>query len=552
MSFSGLFKTREQLALAELARRQKMAGYRERPDLWLSERFGEPINNLLWSNYPEYAGHEWDGTKDPFYKAAMALAKGRNVGIESATSTGKTFNVARLIYWFLDCFENSLVVTTAPKLDQLKTIMWTEIGNAYTKFKRIRPNSDFMSLNIVVDKRLRKVAKLTTDEQAMGMGWQAIGIVSGVAAGEDSATKMQGFHREHMLFVLDEMAGIHPAVLTAIVNTCTAANNVIIGVGNPDSQIDTLHAFCQMAKTEHIIISAYDHPNIVCKRTIVPGAVSIDSVEDRKKEYGEDSNFYKSRVRGIAPEQGANALIRTEFLDQCFIPGDKYIGIEIDMGSANAAGIDVANSDDGDMACVALGKRNELTYIHEFQCPNANHLAYNLMWDDYKLVKKEFNVFKLPKLSDFKIQPDNIGVDGVGVGAGTVNAFHDEGIKVISLVGGQVDTAIKAGVDGEVLYKFNSLRSQMFFEAREDLRAGLVRINIPKRTFGKLKKELIMHDYKVQGGKIVVESKEDIKKKLGGKSPNLADAFVYWNWMRKGYYHAKVQLPFSTGKIKQE
>ncbi|HOZ91328.1 MAG TPA: hypothetical protein PKX59_10500 [Bacteroidia bacterium] len=468
------------------------------------------------------------------------------VGIESATSVGKTYCLPRIIYWFLDTFPNSLVITTAPKKDQLKKILWTEMGNAYHKFKKIRPHSEFITLNIAVDKRTKKTSTQKVDDSIEGgMGWEVLGIVSGVAAGEDSATKMQGFHRENMLFVIDEMAGVHPAVLTAIINTCTAPNNLIIGVGNPDSQIDTLHTFCQLKKTEHIIVSAYDHPNVVNKRMIIPGAVSVESIDMRKEEYGEESNFYKSRVRGIAPEEGTGSLFRAEYIDQCYIYNkDKFHGNPEKIGN-NAVGVDVANSEQGDMACLAWGKGNKLFQLQEFQCDNATHLAYNMMYDTHELARFGYKNYNTLKIKDYKIHDRNIGIDTVGVGVATINAFYDKRKDVVALIGGQLQEALNLDNDGNPLYNFQNLRSQMYFEFREDLRTNGVILDLDKKTFLKLKKELLAHTYKVSGGKIFVESKDDIKKKLGGKSPNLSDSAVYWNFVRKNYYKKTMSLPFS-------
>ncbi len=43
--------------------------------------------------------------------------------------------------------------------------------------------------------------------------------------------------------------------------------------------------------------------------------------------------------------------------------------------------------------------------------------------------------------------------------------------------------------------------------------------------------DLVTPKWFVRNGKIIVESKEDIKKRLG-RSPNKGDAAVYWNWVR--------------------
>lgn len=537
------FKSKNELALIELAKRKRDEAYQKSPETWLSKRFQEPMTNVQWSLYPEYDGHEWDGTKDPFLTAIRALAAGRWVGIESATNVGKTYIVPRIVYWFLDVFPNSLVVTTAPKRDQLQKVMWTEMANAYNKFNRIRPFSEMITLNVAVDKRSKKKSDTVSDNT----GWEALGIVAGVRAGEDSATKMQGFHRKYMLFIVDETPGVHAAVMTAILNTSTGTHNLVLALGNPDSQIDPLHQFCQLSRTEHIIISALDHPNIVCKRAIIPAAVSQESIDMRKEEYGEESNFYKSRVRGIAPEEGISALIKTDWINRCDKNNkSKFQNVPVD-GSANAAGIDVAQSEAGDQAAVAMGRKNTLDYLKEFQCNNATHLAYNLLMDDIELDIKGYKNFNLIKLKDYNIEPKHTGIDGVGIGAATVNAFNDEKFKAVSLVGGELEKAIPMTAEKEKMYRFANLRSQMFFELREDFRTESIILDLEPKLVKRLIKELIAHDYKIQGGKVVVESKIDIKKKLGGKSPNLADAVAYWNWMRKNYYTAVKPLPFSTG-----
>lgn len=544
------FKTRKEHALLELAKRSREKSYQRNCDTWLRDRFGEKETLYKWSVLPEYENHEWDGTPDPFFTAIKALADGRWVGIEAATSTGKTYFLPRIIYWFLDTFPNSLVITTAPKQDQLRKVLWHEMGQAFPKFKRIRNFAEFLTLSVKVDGRSARTMNMNKEgvySDVAAPGHEAIGFVAGVGAGEDSATKFQGFHRENMLIVLDETPGIHAAVLTAIINTSTAKNNLVIAVGNPDSQIDPLHQFCELQRVEHIIISALDHPNVVCKKDIIPGAVTQSSIDFRRDEYGEESWLYKSRVRGLAPEQGAESLILGSWFDTCDVfEKDKFHGEERDDSeSSNAVGIDVANSQNGDAAAVAFGRGNELTEIKEFQCPNANHLAYNLIYDTSTLRTKKCHVYEVPLLEHYEIEDRNIGVDGVGVGSATVNTFLDEGINCVSLMGGQLDYAMRTGTEGEDLYKFASLRAQMYWELREDLRTNSVIFNISNTKYRRqLKKELITPKFKIQGGKIFVESKEEIKKRLG-KSPNLADAVVYWNWVRKNYYKQQtLHLPF--------
>ena len=119
----------------ELARQIVLEGvqnkkYQDDPLFWYTDRWKGPAEDLDWtlSDPEKYAKHTWDGTHNPFLNMFRSLAKWESVGIESATSTGKTYILPRVIFWFLDAFPDSLVVTTAPKLSQLKNILWAEMA----------------------------------------------------------------------------------------------------------------------------------------------------------------------------------------------------------------------------------------------------------------------------------------------------------------------------------------------------------------------------------------------------------------------------------------
>lgn len=503
-----------------LKEQAKICEYQKNPLLWLEERLGEDPRNIKWSLYPEYANHKWDGDTDPLATAWEMMANKDWVSIKSGSSTGKSFNAARMILWFLDVFENSLVVTSAPKFDQVKLHIWGEMSKVYSKFKQFRPYSKFNTFKLKVDDGAGG------DDDAT---WQAIGFVSGYGTEEQSATKAQGFHRKDMLIVLDETPGMSFKVLTAFENTCTGENNIILALGNPDSENDTLSMFSKHPRVKSIRCSAYDHPNVVLKKEFIGGAVTIRSIEDRKLLYGENADFYKSRVRGIVPKQAENSLIRLEWLEQC-IDSD----VLIDKDSANALGIDVSNSEAGDKASLTYGRKNVMTDIEEFFCSNASHLAYNLMGIEVVKAAK-IKKFTDTTLKGNNVSPDCVGIDGVGVGTSTVQTFVNMGYPVISLQGGQDIGAIpKDGQTGKAMYKFASLRAQMYWQFREDLREKLLCLSIEdKLKLKKLMEQATIPRYEIKGGVIHVESKEEIKKRSKGESPNILDSAVYWNWVRK-------------------
>lgn len=550
--------TRKGRLIYEQLRRQKYKNYRLDPLLWAEEVLGESRANFEWSLHGEaYEHHIWDGSKDPLSNAWRTITNPKEslhiegveipknwVAVSAATGTSKTYWAARLAMWYLDCFENCLIVTSAPKESQLSINLWSELSRIKGKLKKVRP--------YLQDNKLRYRAEGNSPHEIdTKESHEMIGFVAGVAAGEDSATKAQGFHRENMLIICEEMAGMNPAIVKAFINTCTASTNIIVGLGNPDSEHDELHKFSLMARVQPFRISALDFPNVVLKKEIYPGAASVISIAARKQDFGEDSPMYKSRVRGITPSDSTDSVVQGLWIDEC----DKYskrFHNKPHVNARNGVGVDVARSETGDMAALAWFDGNRLFNVQEFQCPSVTHLAYNLIWSDAQLISKGFKNHNTLKIKDWLITGNQIGVDVVGVGVGTVDTLIDEGYAdVQGLSGGQWNEAIPMEKDKEgkekPKYNFSALRTQMYWEFREDLRLNNIILDIPDRNmFEHIKRELTISKFKRSPGTIAIEAKDDIIKRLG-KSPNVADAIVYANWVRKGYRVPAGGLPMIFG-----
>ncbi|MBM4182904.1 MAG: hypothetical protein FJ207_01615 [Gemmatimonadetes bacterium] len=505
------------LAEAELARREALrvrahAEYQTWPVDWIVDQLGVARDTLQWSLNPAYERHDWDGTPDPLVAILEGLAQGKDVGVESATGTGKTFLAACVTVWFLACFENSIVVTAAPKQDQLKLHLWKELGRLWPRFRRHFPAASLL------DGKLRMLADIEFRES-----WTATAFVCGVGADEESATKAQGFHAEHMLIITEETPGIDDAIMTAFENTRTDAHNLHLALGNPDNRFDALHRFCTKPSVRHVRISALDHPNVVTGGTIVPGAVSLRRVEERKRQYGEDSRMYRSRVRGVSPAEAHDALIRIEW---CREASGRYSFPQFRQGAA-ALGVDVANSEDGDRAAIASGIGACLLEVRAFACPDSVQLGV----DVGGLMKAE------------GIDPRRVGVDSIGVGAGTVGRLKEMGYRVRALNSGtrapaRPDDEARARTGGGVpSYElFANLRAAMWWKLREDLRRGHVALPNDADLF----EDITTPAWFTRNGKIFVEPKEDIRERIG-RSPDKGDATVLWNWVRARPQHERVE-----------
>lgn len=491
--------------------------YQKRPLEWIVEHLGVPENTLRWSLNPGYRGWRWDGDPDPIIMILDALGRGDDAGCESATGTGKTYVAACIVYWFIACFEDSLVVTGAPRLDQLVVNIWKEMGELWPRFKRHFPDAEFLPTG-----KLRMKPAEEGKEK-----WAATAFTCGVGADEESATKAQGLHAEHMLIITEETPGIHHAIMTAFANTRTDDHNLHLALGNPDHQQDQLHLFCMEEGVVHIRISALDHPNIVSDMKVVPGAIGKKRLAKRTKKYGKGSRLYGSRIRGISPKEAENALIKWEW---CEAAARKY---EMDAyrEGEQALGVDVANSEKGDKGAIARWQGACCTEVEDFPCPDANLLGARVVRE----ARQE------------NIPGKHVGIDSVGVGAGTVNEAKRLGFKVKEISGGRkavpgmdVDekwSAQQKDEDGNILpagatvietEQFDNHRSQVWWKARTDLRKGRIAMPYDEELF----RDLTTPTYGTRGGKIYVETKEDIVKRLK-RSPNKGDAFCYGNFVRR-------------------
>lgn len=474
--------------------------YQGRTLEWIVDKLGIPADTLLWSALPAYKNHRWDGTADPLAELAGALDDWEDVGAESGTGTGKSFFLACCILAFLAQWKGARVFTFAPKEDQLRLFIWSEMRKLWPRFLTHFPTAEMTDLRIRMDG---------------GDEWGAWGYAVGVRANEDVATKAAGMHAEHMLLVYEETPGIPLPVMAAGENTCTAPHNIRVAIGNPDHQADALHKFCTSPGVRSVRMSSLDHPNVVLDdANFIPGAVSRKAIERRKEKYGEESRLYQSRVRGISPSEAEDALIKLAWCHEAEV---RYSDESYRVGLP-AMGVDVANSENGDLAAIARGIGSCLMELDSFTCPDASELGVRVA----------------AEMDAHGILSSHVGVDAVGVGASTVNKLKELGKRIVALNSGsraewESDADLKRE-EGKVVMKeerYNNLRSQMWWQLRMDLQHGRIALPDDEDLFA----DITTPTWQTQSGKIVVEPKEKIRARLG-RSPDKGDAVVYWNWVR--------------------
>ena len=112
--------------------------YQNDPIGFAVDHLGIREETLRWSLDPAYANHVWDGTPDPIVAIAEALVEWKDVGVESATGTGKSHTLGWATLWFDAVWPGARVFSFAAKAEQLDLYAWTEIKKLWPAFTKTR------------------------------------------------------------------------------------------------------------------------------------------------------------------------------------------------------------------------------------------------------------------------------------------------------------------------------------------------------------------------------------------------------------------------------
>lgn len=227
---------------------------------------------------------------------------------------------------------------------------------------------------------------------------------------------------------------------------------------------------------------------------------------------------YRQSLKNLPPEE-YNRFVKGEwdFVDD----PNQLIKSEWIWGARNVEpvdgpyrlGCDVARYGD-DWSTTARLKGNTLVEVKEYKHKSTT----------------EFATIILNEAGD-RLRPvdgNQVRIDGVGVGAGTVDYCRKLKLPVIDVISGA-----KPIPRPGTFFKYKDLRSQMWWEFREKLREGRFsldlrnakgeEVTLPEKLVG----DLAAPRYEISGDKVIsVESKDDIKLRLG-RSTDYGDAVVY-------------------------
>lgn len=429
----------------------------------------------------------------PWSKQAEILESVRDhprTAVRSCHGVGKSFTAGQVILWFLYTFPYSIVLSTAPTWRQVEKLIWKEVRASHRRAKfplggNILPKSP--EIQIVQDE------------------WYAAGLST------NEPDRFQGFHEENILVVVDEAAGVPEDIFEAIEGVLTSGNARLLLLGNPTNTNGTFYKAFKGPGWNTISISAFDTPNFTAfgiteedianetwqDKITGPLAnaklITPEWVADKYKRWGPDSPAYIARVKGQFAEDGEDTLIPLSWIEAAM---ERWIDME--KGEPIEIGVDVARYG-SDKTVIGVRYGSKIVGLQEYSKQDTMETAGRVV-----MAYKEH-------------KPTDVKVDVIGLGAGVVDRLNEQNLNVT-----EINVAEKAK-DPE---NFTNLRSELWWILRERLDPNPATnpdpIGLPPND--ELLSDLSGIKYKINSrGQIVVETKEEMKKRLG-RSPDFGDA----------------------------
>jgi len=421
-----------------------------------------------------------------------AVARHDRVAIRSSHDTGKSYAMAALAGWWLDVHEQGTarVVTTAPTGDQVRGVLWVEINAMWTK--------------------LGLSGRRNQSEIWFGDYQAAVGRKSS----DYNPAAFSGWHAPNLLVIVDEADGVSAQLWGAIDTLATNAGAKIVGIGNPDdpqSEFRRRQSDQPFGGKYHTIrISAWDTPNytgesvspFLSKVLLSPAWVEEMRLAwggDPGSDRGPDHPFWQSKVEAEYPDESANAVIRLSDLLRARNNERTDRLAAWDDRQPTQVGIDVAGSDLGDESVIRAVKGFRLLDQVSARISDPEELEDWIM----------------DHLDLFDARRAAIDADGIGFGfAGAIRRRRSGRVSVM---------AVRSSAKADNLKAYVNRRAEMWWQLRDALATGQLDFTrLDDATAG----QLLMPRYSTVKGRIQVESKNELRKRLG-RSPDMADALVY-------------------------
>ena len=375
----------------------------------------------------------WSGQR----RIMESVATHRNTAVATCHSIGKTFSAAGIAAWWIDihALGQAFVISTAPTNDQVRILLWKEIGRAWQRGGLVgRVNQTEWKATVKDPNTGRE------KEETIGIGRKP---------NDYTPTAFQGVHAPFVLVIVDEANGVRGPLHHALDSMTANENSKKLMIGNPDDPTGEFYEACLPGSGWNVIhISAFDSPNFTGEelpKEIKDELIGFSYVEEKRKKWApswtwtpdrskceppadgklEDTHpFWQSKVLGQFPVQTAEgSLIALTWIRAAQ-------SRELTPGEPNEIGLDVGASEGGDPSCLGHRRGQVFRVLYEERQPDTMKTTGKL----------------LRYLADAKIGASKAKVDYIGVGRGVVDRAKEQGLPVFPISVGEASTVFSCRI----------------------------------------------------------------------------------------------------------
>ena len=454
-----------------------------------------PVAPPAWLDSPLEYVRQRLGVEPDLWQARALTESGkpgkRRICLHACAGPGKTAVLAWLIDWFmltqLDHREvpNGICLSETEK--NLKTNLWKEIAKWSSKDPLITATFTQNS-----ERMYENAHKLTWFMEARSYPESA--------TPEDVGKALSGLHGDYVIVALDEAGGMPPMILKRAEQALASCKRgIIIVAGNPTSRNSALYAATQNPEYVNIRITADpDDP----ERT-----PRVDKEWARRQiaEHGRKNPWVMAYILGEFPETDFRGLLSPDdvraAMNRAAPPGDM-------LAYERRLGVDVARY--GDDSSVIFPRQGNQAYV-----PVVIRKAGGTE------VSRRVESACIKWAGDADV-PAIFMDDTGGYGSSVVDHLRDDRYQPIAInVSGQADDPDH----------FVNRRAELHWRAASWVKRGGCLPDVEG-----LAEEACATLYTSDGGKLKMEPKELVKKRLG-RSPDLWDAFCLTFAQSERYAH---------------
>lgn len=451
-----------------------------------------------------------------------ALDKYQFLCIMGHGSASKSYTAAAwmLLDWWHDAGQTAIVITS-DTISSMSRRIWSDV-------KALHGSARIKMPGILVDSRMIIKSSPIDSKNA---------VAAIAAESDDAQSKIQGIHTKRIRVVIDEADNkLSGSIWKAMANLETSGDLRAVALANPQDISGEFGQHCEPKdgwssvdpETDHewdskmgwhvLRLDGLRSPNIISGRDDFPFLLTNKGLNGIREKEGEESPQWWTYVRAWFPPEGTRGIIFSkEITDKSQGEEPVWYSSKIPVAACDPA------FEGGDDCVLALGYMGRLAKNPKFTTLSVDRFITIKRKDPSIPITIDFAKQVVTLCQNHGVQPTNFITDSTGNAIGFSDQIrHTWSMGCIAQSFGGKPTEMKITQEDSMkaIDRFDRFVSELWYSAREWMKAGLVQITNPPDD---LIFQLQARTYELRRLKIRIETKDEMKGR-GLRSPDFGDA----------------------------